>query len=195
VISALLTLQPQPFNIFALTRDESSPSAMALIAKGGVTVIQGDTIMPLEIISQIPNLYGAFLVTLPTANEKQQAIPFIDAIAEVAGVQHLIFSSADPGGSIKSETDYRQPCIPHFRRKMAIERHLREVSIREKMKWTILRPTSFMDNLAPGFIGKVEATSLKQLNSTVRTSLVSTRDIGRVARLAFERPEVYTGGL
>jgi len=89
---------------------------------------------------------------------------------------------------VKSETNPTN--IPHFRTKMEIEKHLKEV--KGGMKWTILRPTSFMDNLAPGFIGKVVATSLKQMGS-VRISLISTRDIGRVACAAFERPEVWAG--
>jgi uncharacterized protein YbjT (DUF2867 family) len=60
------------------------------------------------------------------------------------------------------------------------------------MKWTILRPTSFMDNLSRGFIGKAATTMFKQMGST-RISLISTKDIGRAAALAFEKPDIYAG--
>jgi uncharacterized protein YbjT (DUF2867 family) len=138
----------------------------------------------------VPDPYGVFLVTVPGANEKRRALPFIDA-AILAGVQHFIFTSVDRGGHIRSETD--SIIVPHFGTKMDIEKHLRTAAeINMKMKWTILRPTSFMDNLSPGFIWKTAATMFKQMGST-RISLISAKDIGRVAALAFEKPEIYAG--
>lgn len=191
LISALLARETQQFNIFALTRNPSSPPALRLAVKG-VNIIQGDTTDPSTIFTQIPSLYGVFLVTLPTSNEREQALPFIDAAA-AAGVQHFIFTSADRGGPVKSESDPTN--IPHFGAKMAIEQHLKKVTAENsegRMKWTILRPTSFMDNLSPGFVGKIIATTFKQMGST-RISLISTKDIGRAAALAFEKPESYSG--
>jgi uncharacterized protein YbjT (DUF2867 family) len=189
LITALLSSEPQQFNIYALTRNSKSTSSQRLKSKG-VIVIQGDTAKPDAIFSQIPQPYGVFLVTLPTSNEKDQAIRFIDT-SIVAGVQQFIFTSVDRGGPIKSETDSTP--VPHFGIKMAIEKHLKESTTGgSRMKWTILRPTSFMENVSPGFIGKAAATALKQMGD-VKLSLISTRDIGKAAAKAFAQPDVYAG--
>ncbi|RDL33859.1 uncharacterized protein BP5553_08227 [Venustampulla echinocandica] len=187
LISALLASNPQEFKIFALTRNASSPSAIRLAAQG-TTVIQGDTTKPDAVFSQVPDPYGVFLVTVPTATENEQAMPFIDA-AMKSGVNHFIFTSADRGGPVISESDSTP--VPHFGTKKAIEQHLKSAG-GGQMLWTILRPTSFMDNLSPNFIGKALATMLKQMGST-KVSLIATKDIGRAAALAFARPEVYAG--
>jgi uncharacterized protein YbjT (DUF2867 family) len=60
------------------------------------------------------------------------------------------------------------------------------------VKWTILKPTSFMDNLSPGFVGRAVATMFRQMGRT-RLSLVSVKDIGRVAAMAFEREDGFGG--
>jgi uncharacterized protein YbjT (DUF2867 family) len=189
LIGSLLASHPKQFRIFALTRNATSESALRLESEG-ITIIQGDTTLPEAVFSQVPDPYGVFLVTVPGANEKEQAIPFIDA-AISAGVRHFIFTSADRGGPVKSETD--STIVPHFGAKMAIEKHLKTAAETDgKMKWTILRPTSFMDNLSPGFIGKAVATMFKQMGST-RISLISTKDIGKAAALTFEKSEAYAG--
>jgi uncharacterized protein YbjT (DUF2867 family) len=189
LIAALLASHPKQFKIFALTRNAASTLALSLGSEG-IAIVQGDTTFPEAIFFQVPDLYGVFLVTVPGANEKEQAIPFIDA-AVSAGLQHLIFTSVDRGGPVRSETD--PTIVPHFGVKMAIEKHLKTAAeTGGKMKWTILRPTSFMDNLSPGFIGKAAATMFKQMGST-RISLISTKDIGRAAGLAFEKPDIYAG--
>jgi uncharacterized protein YbjT (DUF2867 family) len=191
LITALESLDPRQFKLFALTRNFSSASALRL-AERGITVIQGDLSSPIAIFTQIPFPYGVFLVTVPGPHEKAQALPFIDTAIE-SGVHHIVFASADRGGPSNSETDDPIP-IPHFGVKRDIEKYLKSSAENTAGKtiWTILRPTSFMDNLAPGFVGRAVATMLKQMGRT-RISLISVKDIGRVAGMAFERPEEFGG--
>jgi NmrA-like family protein len=73
--------------------------------------------------------------------EEAQGKSLVDeAIAN--GVEYFVYSSVDRGGDAKSwdtPTD-----IPHFVSKHHIELHLREKA-GDKMMWSILRPTVFMD--------------------------------------------------
>jgi uncharacterized protein YbjT (DUF2867 family) len=190
-IMALQSLSPKQFNIFALTRNSSSASALKL-ANRGIMIIQGDIAFPDSVFKQIPSLYGLFLVTVPGPHEKDYATSFIDA-ATAEGVHNIVFTSVDRDGPIKSETD-EPMVIPHFGFKRDIEKHLKTSAEKTggKVIWTILRPTSFMNNLAPGFVGRVAASALKQMGDT-RISLISVRDIGRVAARAFERPDEFGG--
>jgi uncharacterized protein YbjT (DUF2867 family) len=190
-IAFLESLNPKQFNIFVLTRNSSSASALRLASQGD-TVIQGDIASPDPIFKQIPSLYGLFLVTVPGSHEKSYASSFIDT-AIAAGVHHIVFTSVDRGGPIRSET-YEPMIVPHFGVKRDIEKHLKTSTEKTggKVIWTILRPTSFMDNLALGFVGRVAASALKQMGDT-RVSLISVKDIGRVAARAFERPDEFDG--
>jgi len=190
LIEALLASKPPVFTIYALTRDASSASAKRLAAKN-VNVIEGDTTLPGPIFSKLPNPYGVFSVTVPGKNEEGKAIPLIDA-ALANGVKHFIFTSADRGGPAKSDADPTP--VPHFITKFNIEKHLKEASAKSdgRMRYTILRPVAFMDNLTPDFIGRSFATMVKQLGNT-RLAMVCTADIGRVAARALQNPEKYSG--
>lgn len=190
-ITALQALNSKQFNIFALTRNSRSVSSLNL-AREGVTVIQGDMNSPAPIFAQLPSLYGVFLVTVPGSHEKDHATTLIDA-AITAGTHHIIFTSTDRGGPIKSETE-EPMLIPHFGVKRDIEKYLKASAEKSggKVTWTILRPTSFMDNLTPGFIGRVAASALRQMGNT-KVSLIAVKDIGRVAARTFEKPEEFGG--
>lgn len=113
-------------------------------------------------------------------------------------MKHIVFTSVDRGGPARSETEELM-LIPHFGVKRDIEKYLKTACALQTERgkdvvWTILRPTSFMDNLAPGFVGRVAATALKQMRGT-RMSLVSVKDIGRVAAKAFGEPNVLGGSV
>ena len=194
VISALQAQSHQHFRIFALTRKQNSPTSLKLSGQS-INLIQGDTSSHRAIFDQLPTLHGVFLVTLPGLHEEDNASSFIDAALQ-AGVKHIVFTSVDRGGPVRSETD-EPMLVPHFGVKRDIENHLKTACTEQKemgkeVIWTILRPTSFMDNLAPGFVGRVAATALMQMGGT-RVSLVSVKDIGRAAATAFEQPRVFGG--
>lgn len=106
------------------------------------------------------------------------------------GVKFFVYSSVDRGGdmSFDNPTD-----IPHFISKHNIEHHLVEKSKDIEMDWTILRPTAFYDNLVPGFLGKVFATSWDISLKGKPLQLIATSDIGYFATGAFLNPETHKG--
>ncbi|OCF45465.1 hypothetical protein I317_00712 [Kwoniella heveanensis CBS 569] len=197
------------FTILALTRDPTSASARALAAKSpSIKLIKGD-------LDAVPSVFAAAKAASPshsiwgvysvqayngkvsehspeTAQEVKQGIALIDqAIKE--GVQHFVYSSVDRGGEDRS---WENPTpIPHFRTKHLIEHHLREATTSKDgaaatttMGWTILRPVAFMDNLSPGFFGKVLLTSMRDTLKGRPLQWVSTSDIGYFGAEAFRDP-------
>lgn len=60
------------------------------------------------------------------------------------------------------------------------------------MTWTLLRPVAFFENLAPGFFGKVFATSINMsLRKDQKLQFVATSDIGYFGAQAFLKPDEY----
>ena len=197
VLKALLSY-PSPPKILALTRNKSSPAAEALLARneGKVWLVEGDTTKPAPIFASQPegSVDAVFLVTTPP-KEEAQAIAFIDAAA-AHGVSHLVFASVDRGGEPKSWDNPTD--IPHFIEKHTIELHLRDkVPAQEggkTMRWTILRPTAFMDNMNPGMLGSMFVSMWAAgLKPETKLQLVATRDVGVWAARALMRPDEYAG--
>jgi uncharacterized protein YbjT (DUF2867 family) len=195
VIDALIA-SSAPFEILALTRNISSPSAQKLASKPNVTLVQGNSVHPAAIFEAHKPIYGVFLVTTfePGKNqmEEAQAHPVIDEAVK-NGVEHFVFTSVDRGGagvSEKSPTD-----IPHFASKHRIEEYLKEKTSGTKTQWTILRPVAFMDGLAPGFFGKVFPAMWRQSLGEDRKALqlIAVRDIGVFAAKAFQNPKEFEG--
>jgi hypothetical protein len=95
----------------------------------------------------------------------------------------------DRGGNDKS---YDNPTdIPHFISKHRIEHHLVE-NAGDKMGWTILRPVAFMDNLQPGFMGKIFPTAWKiAFSPGKKLQVIAASDIGYFAAQAFTQPETF----
>ena len=202
VINALLACPPPyPHEILALTRNPASDAAQIIASKSKkITLLSGDLndCRAIFISAGGPGaVYGVFSVQLPAFSQKnvpndieeQQGIALIDA-AIAAGVQHFIYSSVDRGGvnSINDPTP-----VPHFASKHRIEKHLiastnDATKNTAKTAYTILRPTAFYDNLTPDIMGKGFAAMWR--NMGVPLQLVSTRDIGVFAALAFADPEL-----
>jgi uncharacterized protein YbjT (DUF2867 family) len=61
------------------------------------------------------------------------------------------------------------------------------------MKWAILRPVAFMDNLTDDFLGKSFVTAWKLAVKTKPIQLVSVTDVGVAGGEAFLHPEKYAG--
>lgn len=199
LINALLSSpSASSLDIFAVTRNTSSPASQALAARK-ITLIQGDiATSSTEIFSKLPTgppLTAAFLVTTPAMpslfgpaapSEEAQAKPFITA-ASAAGVKHLVFTSVDRGAN--ADTDPTE--IAHFASKFRIEKFLLETSAKGKMQWTILRPVAFMDNYSNGIGGRI-FTSMWSSVGERKLQLVSTKDIGKFAAKAILEPDVYS---
>lgn len=181
---------PRP-NILALTRSApDSPKAQALASKYpslDLTVVQGDTKDPVPIFAAHPDITSVFLYTTPPG-EAAQAQPLLDHVFSSSNsrVQHIVFSSVDRGGDAASWDEPTE--IAHFKSKHEIEVRLRDLceaqkaqhSSPETIKYTILRPAAFMDNLNPGSLfGPVFASMWATMPAERPLQVVSVRDIGR----------------
>ncbi|KAF2667899.1 NAD(P)-binding protein [Microthyrium microscopicum] len=196
--SLIKTLLASPessnFTLIALTRNAQSSTAVKLKEKG-VTILQGDlSDVPAifkspEITSQ--KLWGVFSVQNPgirasaTIVERQQGKALIDCAVK-AGVQFFIYASVDRGGTQSAHTPTP---VAQFSSKHDIEQHL--MSHTGAMKYVILRPTTFMENLTPDIKGTTWSSAYKHIMKTKPIHLISTHDIGRVAGTIFLDPEKY----
>jgi len=202
VIQALLAHPPWfPHEILALTRKASSSAAQKLASNPKVKVIEGDLEHSSAIFEKAggkDSVWGVFLVTFPSMkkhqvgvedSETRQGKALFDA-ALANGVKHFVFSSVDRGGDEKSWDN--PTTVPHFITKHEIELHIRE-NIRAKvggndMTYTILRPTAFYDNYAPGFQGRIFAAAWAQIGDK-KLQLVAVTDIGIFAAQAFSNSD------
>jgi len=134
---------------------------------------------------------SVFCVTVhgPPGAEEAQAEGLINA-SLAHGVTHFVFTSADRGGDILSDTNPTP--VPHIATKYHIEVYLKEKTKGTNMKWTILRPVTFMDNLTPNFEGKGFAAMWNQVGKKP-VQLVAAKDIGYFAAKALLQPEKYSG--
>ncbi|KAF4945303.1 hypothetical protein FGADI_12043 [Fusarium gaditjirri] len=184
--------QQQGISILALTRSTTSPKAQALqIEYPSITLVQGDTRTSQPIFEQYPNISSIFVVTVPP-NDEAQAIPLIEEASSHSSVDHIVFSSVDRGGD---ETSWSQPTeIPHFTAKHRIELRLRELCKENNKRWTILRPTGFMDSYNPGFFGQMMASLWAEgMPKDRKMQLISTHDIGVFAARVLLNPDAWAG--
>ncbi|KAL8920913.1 MAG: hypothetical protein Q9172_004272 [Xanthocarpia lactea] len=198
--SLLSSPSPSSFSILALTRNASSPSANRLAQRSPqIKLIQGD-------LNDCPGIFksisqpidGVFGVTTPMGGkEEAQGKALVDASIK-AGVKQFVFTGVERGGDEKS---WENPTtVPHFLTKHHIEQHMLE-KIRASndanpMKWTILRPVAFMDNLQPGLLAKLFASAWKVTlppSQNQKVQFIATEDVGWFAAQAFLNPEEYAG--
>lgn len=106
------------------------------------------------------------------------------------GVKHFVFTSADRGGDVVSDTN-RTP-VAHIATKYRIEIYLKGRTHGTSMAWTILRPVTFMDNLLPNFNGKGFAAMWETVGKKP-VQLVAASDIGHFGAAALLQPEIYSG--
>ena len=194
-IDALYASAPHkpPIQVLALTRSATSAKSQALQKLyPEVVLVEGDTRNAAPIFTAHSAISIVFLVTVPP-NDEEQALPFIEyAVASAAQLEHIVFTSVDRGGDLASWT---QPTdIPHFAAKHRIELRLRQLCEDAGKKWTILRPTGFMDTYNPGFFGKLMASLWAAgMPADRRIQMISTHDIGTFAAKAITEPDNWSG--
>ncbi|GKT44339.1 NmrA-like family domain-containing protein [Colletotrichum spaethianum] len=200
VVDALLELPASspPLEILALTRNPDSAKVQSLIdfakTKGvTVTPVQGDLKdSQTQVFQAHPRIDTAFIVTT-IGNEDVIGKAWVDAAIDANAAQ-IVLTSVDRGGDDKS---WENPTdVPHFLQKHAIEVHLRDRADELKkdgrqLRWTILRPTAFLDNTNPGMFGKMFAAMWSTLPADRSLQLVSVRDIGLFAAKAIGNPEKW----
>ncbi|GIZ47988.1 hypothetical protein CKM354_001106300 [Cercospora kikuchii] len=184
LIEALLA-QPTPaFEIYAITRKKSSPSAQRLLSSPNVHLIEGDFSNPAAIFSQIKDPWGLFSVTIPTnATKEESQGKAMTAAALSSGVKHIVFTATDRGGpQISSITPTP---IPHFASKYKIEQDIITQTPSHNATYTLLRPVAFFENISNNFLGRafISMWRLNEPNTTLQ--LISTSDIGLIAAQAF----------
>ncbi|GKU05739.1 family protein 1 [Fusarium langsethiae] len=201
VINALLAKSSSDFLLLAVTRNKESASAKNLAAKSSnIRFVEGhlDSIPALfqaakRAAGNVP-IWGVYSVQLSMGKgvtlegEVRQGKGLIDESTK-AGVKHFNYSSVDRGGDEKSWTD--ATVVPHFKTKYEIEHHLRDSTNngRSSMSWTILRPTTFMENLEPIFATKILLTMIRDTLKDKSLQWVATEDIGYFAAEAFTNPQ------
>ncbi|RMJ03764.1 hypothetical protein BHE90_016106 [Fusarium euwallaceae] len=203
VIDSLVAKQPSNFLLLAVTRNANSTSAKRLAAKSSsIKLVEGD-------LNALPSLFnsaktlaggvplwGVYSVQAAVSTDKsmtldievQQGKNLVDESIK-AGVKHFVYSSVERGGDERSWVNPTP--VPHFRTKHEVELHLRDAARGTHMGWTILRPTIFMDNLAPGFESKVLLTVLRDVLKEKPLQWVSAKDIGFFGAEAFLYPDVW----
>ena len=176
VVDALLAADAE-FDVFGLTRSPESAAAERLRERG-VSVVAGDATdrESLDRALAETDADGVFLMTTGGAETERRQGETVVAAAEAAGVDHLVFSSGGNAGGGSH--------VPHVAAKFAVEQRLRE----SPMRWTILRPHSFVSNLARSRGEIAEGRLAFPIPEGDRFAFVDHRDIGRLAVRAFRDP-------
>jgi uncharacterized protein YbjT (DUF2867 family) len=195
-IQALLS---SDFEILALTRDASSPSAQKLAALSPrVKLVQGDlnnarAIFDMARLITKNSIWGVFSVQATNSRnpsiEEAQGKSLIDA-AVCNHVQVFVYTSIDRGGALSLNTP---TSVPVWTTKHRIEQHLRAKAKTSGMRYTILRPTSFMELLSDDMPGRIFASIWKNHFTNERLHLVAVRDIGHFAAQAFIYSDQFSG--
>lgn len=187
------TQQLDETRILALTRSISSEKSRALRSKyPSLVLVQGDPQSPQQIFEDHPSISSVFVVTVPP-NDEALGLPLIEAAtAAESQVNHIVFTSVDRGGDTAS---WSQPTnVPHFAAKHRIELRLRQLCEDSGKRWTILRPTGFMDSYNPGFFGQMMAALWAAgMPQDRKMQLISTHDIGVFAAKALLNPDYWAG--
>lgn len=175
VIKALQA-SPKSFELLALTRNPTSPSAQKL-QNQGVRLIQGDLKFPGAIFAAAGEVDTVFFVNAPSEAEERQGKMMFDA-AQEAGVKHFVYSSVNRHG-------FNPTPVLHWASKHFIEKHIMENA--KTTEWTILRPVAFMDNFAKGMQSRVLFTCFEAyLGRDQPVQHIATEDIGKFAAIVIE---------
>jgi uncharacterized protein YbjT (DUF2867 family) len=178
--------------VHALVRDPDSPTARTLQGAGASLVV-GDLDDPTSLRPAMKGVQGVFLVltmmvgpkisTEGVVAEERRGRAVAD-LAQASGVEHFVYSSLNGTGAHSG--------IPYYESKARIEEHIHTLGLPA----TILRPVSFMDNFAT-FNRPVLDDGELVVNLAVRPELpmqlISVRDVGAFAAIAFDRPDQFLG--
>jgi uncharacterized protein YbjT (DUF2867 family) len=182
VVDALLA---QRQAVRALVRDPQSAGARALHDRG-VEVVAADQEDGASLQRGLTGVSALFFMTTfagsdGTEGEVRRGVTVADAAAR-AGVPHVVYSSV--GGA------ERATGIPHFESKYEVERRLSDV-----VPVKFVRPTFFMENLAPQFAeeGSGELVLRLPLAGDVPLQMVAVRDIGAAAARLLIDPGAIDG--
>jgi len=185
--SVATALVERGWRVRALVRDPASAKAQAL-RDAGIEVRRGSFEDEASIAEAMTGAYGVFSVqpSSPSGTvTDEQEVSYGIAIADIAskcGVEHLLYSS---GAAVRDEPSG----VSHFDTKSKIEKHIRTLPLR----WTIVRPASFMELLTmPGF-GLNEARFNFFMKPEQKMQVIAVNDIGRIVTAVFDDPDEHVG--
>ncbi|RKN43203.1 NmrA family NAD(P)-binding protein [Streptomyces hoynatensis] len=178
------------WRVRALTRDANGPAAKALAA-AGAEVVTGDLLDRASLDAAASGAYGVFSVQptpgmpgLPPgygpAEEVRAGVNVAEA-ALAAGAGHLVYASAFGAD--------QNPELSTLRTKAEIEERIRALGLSA----TVLRPASFMENLAHPVWGLREGALATPYAPGTRQQLIALEDIAGFAAAAFAEPERWRG--
>jgi uncharacterized protein YbjT (DUF2867 family) len=176
------------FHVRALTRNVRSPAATRL-SDQGIHVVRGDLSDKASLISALEGVVAAYFMTdssIGIEGEIAQGTVFIAALQE-ARVERVVYSSAHSADRTTSIGG-----VPHWDSKLDIERSLKASGL----KWTILRPVSFMENIPLAGITRYMALgtfSAALGGPHVKMQVVSADDIGSIAAKTIAESEIFIG--
>ncbi|KAF2637626.1 NAD(P)-binding protein [Massarina eburnea CBS 473.64] len=192
-------LQGTDYEILAVSRNTSSPSAQKLATSTpNIKLIQGDLDNCSALFETARKatknpIWGVYSVQAkPTSDisiEETQGKSLIDAAIDNQ-VEFFVYSSVDRGGEKSKDTP---TTVPHWATKHRVEKYLEQKAPAAGMRFTVLRPTCFMENLTNDFAGKAMAGSWSAVLKDRPLQLVATKDIGWFGAEAFKRPDDFAG--
>jgi uncharacterized protein YbjT (DUF2867 family) len=178
--------------VHAFVRDPGSPAAKALQG-AGADLVAGDLDDPASLRAAMEGVDGVFLVLTMMVGprispegvlaEERRGKAVAD-LARESGVKHLVYSSLNGAGAHSG--------IPYYESKARIEEHIHAAGLPA----TILRPVSFMDNFATysrPVLHDGELVVSLAVRPDLPMQLISVRDIGAFAAIAFDRPDHFLG--
>jgi len=170
----------------ALTRDLGSDAARALAA-AGADVVTGNFDDPESLARALDGMDGVFAMQTPyeegTVREEAHGVRLADVAAGL-GIGQFVYSSVAGAD---------QPTgVAHFESKGRIERHVLGLGF---PRWTILRPTFFMEMLlAPGNLRMLARGSIELTFAPgTRVPMIAVDDIAAMAAAAFQDPDAWHG--
>ncbi|MEP6986140.1 MAG: NmrA/HSCARG family protein [Chloroflexota bacterium] len=170
------------WNVRVLVRDPNKAAAQDSQNRGA-EVVQGDFDDAASLAKAMNGVYGAFSVQAYSGTDSQSELYQGKAIADAAkaaSVQHFVYTSAQSAEGWAQAGDGS---------KWAIEQYVWSLGLPA----TILRPSTFMDDLLDARYGIPDGSFTTAFKPDVKMGLIASDDIGAFAALAFEHPEIYLG--
>ncbi|MGV9410902.1 NmrA/HSCARG family protein [Nocardia sp. NPDC003693] len=180
------------WEVRALVRDPESDRARALAA-AGARLVTGDLDDEESVRAAMEGAHGVFLMLtmMSGVNISLDAVAaeivhgrMVADLAAKTGVAHLVYSSLSGA--------HKNSGVEYYAAKEQIEDYIRALGLPA----TILRPVLFMDNFAtynkPARVDGELVLSLA-VAPDKPMALISIRDIGEFAAIAFDRPDEFLG--
>lgn len=169
----------------ALVRNPDSPAARELLEEG-IEVARADQEDVQSVAAGLAGVAALFFMTTfdgpdGTDGEIRRGVAVAEAAAQ-AEVPFVVYSSV--GGA------ERGTGIPHFESKFQVEERLRSL-----VPTTVVRPTFFMENLAPQLAPDEDGEIVIRMPmpGDVPLQMIATRDIGRAAARLLLEPRAIQG--